>query len=101
MLIEVTGRYGPDVFERPAVAYFLNKFANACRASVGLPEEVSRSMTVQLSQIVKTDVPAFNQVVKEQNIPAIVVKPESVRTSLACQHAGRVRTSWCGLIDFA
>ncbi|HEX6189286.1 MAG TPA: hypothetical protein VFZ40_14495, partial [Pyrinomonadaceae bacterium] len=30
---------------------------------------------VKLSQIVKTDVPAFNQVVKDQNIPAIVVKP--------------------------
>ena len=29
----------------------------------------------KLSQIVKTDVPAFNQVVKDQNIPAIVVKP--------------------------
>jgi len=31
----------------------------------------------KLSQIVKTDVPAFNQVVKDQNIPAIVVKPPS------------------------
>ena len=30
---------------------------------------------MKLSQIVKTDVPAFNQVVKDQNIPAIVVKP--------------------------
>jgi photosystem II stability/assembly factor-like uncharacterized protein len=29
----------------------------------------------KLSQIVKTDVPAFNQVVKDQNVPAIVVKP--------------------------
>ena len=29
----------------------------------------------KLSQIVKTDVPAFNQTVKDQNIPAIVVKP--------------------------
>ena len=29
----------------------------------------------KLSQIMKTDVPAFNQLVKEQNIPAIVVKP--------------------------
>ena len=29
----------------------------------------------KLAQIVKTDVPAFNQVVKDQNIPAIVVKP--------------------------
>jgi len=28
-----------------------------------------------LSQIMKTDVPAFNQLVKDQNIPAIVVKP--------------------------
>jgi ABC-type transporter Mla subunit MlaD len=29
----------------------------------------------KLSQIMKTDVPAFNQLVKEQNIPAIVAKP--------------------------
>ena len=27
--------------------YFLKRFANAWRASVGLPEEVSRSMTVR------------------------------------------------------
>ena len=32
---------------------------------------------MKLSQIVKTDVPAFNQVVKDQNIPAIVIKPPS------------------------
>jgi uncharacterized protein (DUF2164 family) len=31
----------------------------------------------KLSQITKTDVPAFNQLVKDQNIPAIVVKPPS------------------------
>src|SRR5207253_10697772 len=29
----------------------------------------------KLSQIMKSDVPAFNQLVKDQNIPAIVVKP--------------------------
>ncbi len=29
----------------------------------------------RLGQIMKTDVPAFNQLVKDQNIPAIVVKP--------------------------
>ena len=29
----------------------------------------------KLGQAMKTDVPAFNQIVKEQNIPAIVVKP--------------------------
>jgi photosystem II stability/assembly factor-like uncharacterized protein len=29
----------------------------------------------QLGQIMKSDVPAFNQLVKDQNIPAIVVKP--------------------------
>jgi photosystem II stability/assembly factor-like uncharacterized protein len=29
----------------------------------------------KLAQIMKTDVPAFNQLVKDQNIPAIVVKP--------------------------
>ncbi len=32
---------------------------------------------MKLSQIVKTDVPAFNQIVKDQNIPAIVIKPPS------------------------
>ena len=31
----------------------------------------------KLSQILKTDVPAFNQLVKEQNIPAVVVKSSS------------------------
>jgi photosystem II stability/assembly factor-like uncharacterized protein len=31
----------------------------------------------KLSQIMKTDVPSFNQMVKDQNIPAIVVKPPS------------------------
>jgi hypothetical protein len=30
----------------------------------------------RLGQIMKTDVPAFNQLVKDQNIPAIVVKPQ-------------------------
>jgi hypothetical protein len=29
----------------------------------------------KLSAIMKTDVPAFNQLVKDQNIPAITVKP--------------------------
>jgi photosystem II stability/assembly factor-like uncharacterized protein len=31
----------------------------------------------KLSKIMKTDVPAFNQLVKEQNVPAVVVKPPS------------------------
>ncbi len=31
----------------------------------------------KLAQIMKTDVPAFNQLVRDQNIPAIVVKPAS------------------------
>jgi photosystem II stability/assembly factor-like uncharacterized protein len=30
----------------------------------------------KLAQIMKTDVPAFNQMVRDQNIPAIVVKPQ-------------------------
>ena len=30
---------------------------------------------VKLSKIMKTDVPAFNQLVKDQNVPAVVVKP--------------------------
>ena len=29
----------------------------------------------RLAQIVKTDVPGFNQMVKDQNVPAVVVKP--------------------------
>jgi photosystem II stability/assembly factor-like uncharacterized protein len=42
--------------------------------------ELSGQIDAQLqkfSQIMKTDVPAFNQLVKDQNIPAIVVKPPS------------------------
>src|SRR5215217_56384 len=31
----------------------------------------------KLAQLMRTDVPAFNQLVKEQNIPAVVVKPQS------------------------
>lgn len=31
----------------------------------------------RLAQIMKTDVPAFNQLVRDQNIPAVVVKPPS------------------------
>ncbi|HEY8227828.1 MAG TPA: hypothetical protein VIG25_21335 [Pyrinomonadaceae bacterium] len=41
-------------------------------------DEVTGAIDVQLqrlSQIMKTDVPAFNQLVREQNIPAVVVKP--------------------------
>jgi len=34
----------------------------------------------QLAQIMKTDVPAFNQLVREQNIPAVVVKPPTSDT---------------------
>jgi hypothetical protein len=29
----------------------------------------------RLAQLMKTDVPAFNQLVHDQNIPAVVVKP--------------------------
>ena len=46
--------------------------------SVEVYNELSRQIDAQLqkfSGIMKTDVPAFNQLVKEQNIPAIVVKP--------------------------
>src|SRR5262249_48331750 len=31
----------------------------------------------KLNKIMKTDVPAFNQLVKEQNVPAVVVKSAS------------------------
>ena len=46
--------------------------------SIEVYNELSGQIDAQLqklSQIMKTDVPAFNQLVKEQNIPAIVVKP--------------------------
>ncbi|HSQ20286.1 MAG TPA: glycosyl hydrolase, partial [Blastocatellia bacterium] len=46
--------------------------------SIAVYDELNGQINAQLqklSQIMKTDVPAFNQLVKEQNIPAIVVKP--------------------------
>jgi photosystem II stability/assembly factor-like uncharacterized protein len=46
--------------------------------SIEVFNELSGQIDAQLqkfSQIMKTDVPAFNQLVREQNIPAIVVKP--------------------------
>ena len=41
-----------------------------------LVRQIDAQLT-KLAQIMKTDVPAFNQLVKDQNIPAIVVKPPS------------------------
>jgi len=46
--------------------------------SYAVYEELVAEINAQLSklaQIMKTDVPAFNQLVRDQNIPAIVVKP--------------------------
>jgi hypothetical protein len=48
--------------------------------SLAVYDELSADINAQLqklSQIMKTDVPAFNQLVKDQSIPAIVVKPPS------------------------
>jgi len=48
--------------------------------SFAVYEDLTRQIDAQLaklSAIVKTDVPAFNQLVKDQNIPAVVVKPPS------------------------
>jgi photosystem II stability/assembly factor-like uncharacterized protein len=48
--------------------------------SIEVYNELSGEIDAQLqklSQIMKIDVPAFNQLVKQQNIPAIVVKPPS------------------------
>jgi hypothetical protein len=48
--------------------------------SLAVYDELAADINAQLqklSQIVKTDVPAFNQLVKDQSIPAIVVKPPS------------------------
>ena len=46
--------------------------------SYAVYEELAAQIDAQLqrlAQIIKTDVPAFNQLVRDQNIPAIVVKP--------------------------
>src|SRR5437868_434373 len=48
--------------------------------SYAVYDELGMQIDVQLqrlSQIMKTDVPAFNQLVRDQNIPAVVVKPGS------------------------
>jgi len=48
--------------------------------SYAVYEELAAQINAQLSklgQIMKTDLPAFNQLVRDQNIPAIVVKPPS------------------------
>jgi hypothetical protein len=48
--------------------------------SIEVYNDLTRQIDAQLAklaQIMKTDVPAFNQLVKDQNIPAIVVKPPS------------------------
>jgi photosystem II stability/assembly factor-like uncharacterized protein len=47
--------------------------------SFAVYDEVVAQINAQLeklTQIMKTDVPAFNQLVRDQNIPAIVVKPQ-------------------------
>jgi photosystem II stability/assembly factor-like uncharacterized protein len=46
--------------------------------SVAVYEDLAAQINSQLqklAQIIKTDVPAFNQMVRDQNIPAVVVKP--------------------------
>ena len=46
--------------------------------SYAVYDEVAGAIDAQLqklAQIMKTDVPAFNQLVRDQNIPAVVVKP--------------------------
>jgi len=48
--------------------------------SYAVYDELAGAIDAQLqtlAQIMKTDVPAFNQLVRDQNIPAIVVKPPS------------------------
>jgi hypothetical protein len=47
--------------------------------SYAVYDELAAQINAQLSklsQVLKTDVPAFNQMVRDQNIPAIVVKPQ-------------------------
>jgi hypothetical protein len=46
--------------------------------SFAVYDELNGQISAQLQKlavIMKTDVPAFNQLVKDQSIPAIVVKP--------------------------
>jgi hypothetical protein len=46
--------------------------------SYAVYEELAAQIDVQLqklAQMMKTDLPAFNQLVRDVNIPAIVVKP--------------------------
>ena len=46
--------------------------------SYAVYDELSAAIDAQLqnlAQIIKSDVPAFNQLVREQNVPAIVIKP--------------------------
>jgi photosystem II stability/assembly factor-like uncharacterized protein len=48
--------------------------------SYAVYDEVAAQIDAQLqkfAQLMRTDVPAFNQLVKDQNIPAVVVKPQS------------------------
>jgi photosystem II stability/assembly factor-like uncharacterized protein len=48
--------------------------------SYAVYDEVAGQIDAQLqklAQLMRTDVPAFNQLVKDQNIPAVVVKPQS------------------------
>jgi photosystem II stability/assembly factor-like uncharacterized protein len=48
--------------------------------SYAVYDEVAGQIDAQLqklAQLMRTDVPAFNQLVKEQNIPAVVVKPST------------------------
>jgi hypothetical protein len=47
--------------------------------SYAIYEELSAQIDAQLqrlAQIMKIDVPAFNQLVKDHNVPAIVVRPQ-------------------------
>ena len=60
---------------RPDLAEFADAAPTA--QSYAVYDEVVTSIDAELqklSQIMKTDVPAFNQLVRDQNIPAVVVK---------------------------
>ncbi|HET6973357.1 MAG TPA: hypothetical protein VFH96_04995 [Pyrinomonadaceae bacterium] len=54
--------------------------ASPTAQSYAVYDEVVAQIDAQLQklgQLMRTDVPAFNQLVKDQNIPAVVVKPQS------------------------
>ena len=66
MVADLTAQVAANA-QDPAKIQELVDAANAKAAAID-------AELAKLSQIMKTDVPAFNQLVRDQNIPAVVVK---------------------------